>query len=791
MRLYPSNSADKLEFNLVKEAIFNRCKGDSSRLLAEDIGPMYSPEEASERMALVLETGRLLALGGQAFFEDLPFLEPLLQQLAIDGFILAEFEIFQIGRVAKNLGKLQQYILRQTEELPTLKAFIQSYQFDLNLLKDLDACLDKEGNLRPDASTALSKAYKAHRHCEEDTRRKLLSIFKNAREKGYNAETGITVRGGRLVIPILAEHKRRIPGIIHDESATGKTVYLEPNDVFELNNELKNIEYEIQREKRKVLAHLCEGLRSHLYAFREAYRLLSEADLLRATAEYVGDFDGIQPAFRKAGTKLSYAFHPLLLLKNNQRSKPTIPLSMELTEDTRVILVSGPNAGGKSIALKTLGLLQFMAQSGIPVPVGAKSEFGWFDQLLVDLGDNQSVENELSTYSSHLNTMKHFVENSDGKSLFLIDEFGTGTDPTFGGAIAESILDFILTTGAYGMVNTHFSNLKIYAQNHPGISNASMGFDHKSFEPMYTFEQGKPGSSYALEIARKIGLQETIIRNAERKAGEKNKDVDGLLIDLQRREVYLNDLIQKNSMKDDLLEELIQKQKNQEAVQDRMRKEIIRKANEEAAAIIQSANARIEATVQEILQAGGDKEKIKETRKELQAELLKVAQKAERKEPKPQKTVAAEKALKPGDPVEIIATGARAVLVELKKNKAIIESDSVRMTLSADSIKAVTGGNKQPQKQKVTVSIVTPVEGLTHRLDVRGMRGPEAMAEVERWIDRAVLSGAGMLSILHGKGDGILRKLLREILRKHPNVKDFNSAHIEQGGDGITEVTLK
>lgn len=791
MKLFPDYLIDKLDFTALKEHIAASCRGTASRNWAMNLPILDSSDDALKQMHCILELGILLQSGGDVFFEETPDLTPILKEAAIDGFVLSEYDIYLIAKSARGLVKFKKFLDKQEEGFPYLNELLDTFHFDLIWLKEIDRCISKEGSMKPDASTDLKKASNRHLIKEEETRNRLNQLFKSARDLGYTSEPSITIRNGRLVMPILVEHKRKYPGVIHDESATGKTIYLEPNEIFELNNELKNIEYEIEREKRIILAKLSQEIRSKIKLFRQAFQLFTQLDFYRATHSALGDLEPIIPEFSTDGFTLIDAINPILFFQNQKKHRPTIPLSLKTSQEKKIILVSGPNAGGKSVSLKTVGLTQLMAQSGLPIAAKIGTTLKWFDQFFVDLGDNQSVSNELSTYSAHLQTMKKFMLEGHSTTLILIDEFGMGTDPTFGGAIAEAILEKLIDKQVWGMINTHFSNLKIFAAEHTGIENASMSFNLKTLEPRFIFEQGIPGSSYALEIAKKMGIPTDVIEKAEEKAGRKQKDVDSLMIDLQRKEQELNLLIQGNALKDDLLEDLINKTKNSEHVLHQTEKEIIRKAKSEAANILANAQKTIEKTVQEILQTGANKEKIKQIRKQFEGQKQTVDNEL-KKMPAPVKIKIDEQVLKVGNWVKYEPTGGKGRLIELKKNKAIVEFDDIRMMVHAEQLTTIKNHPKnQTNNQKITISITQPIDSLSPQLDLRGYRGPEALATLESWLDKCVMTGAGNLSILHGKGDGILRKLIRELLRKHSYVAEFGSEHADRGGDGITLVTLK
>jgi len=789
VKLFPEYLIDKLDFSALKAHISHYGRGVASRNYALHLPLLEDQESAQHQMHCIEELRVLLASGGDVFFEETPDLNPILKEAAIEGFILGEYDIFLIAKSARNLVKFKKFLDKQEDGFIHLNTFLENFHFDLIWLKEIDRCISKDGKIKPEASNELKKAQQRHLVKEDETRSRLNQLFKIAKENNYTSEPSITIRNGRMVMPLLVEHKRKFPGVIHDESATGKTIYLEPNEVFELNNELKNIEYEMEREKRIILAKLSQEIRSKIQLFKQSFHLFTLLDFFRSVSSAMGDLETIIPEFSSDGFNLNEATNPVLFIQNQKRHRPTIPLSLKTSLEKSLILVSGPNAGGKSVALKTVGLIQLMAQSGLPIPAKVGTTLKWFEKFFVDLVDNQSVSNELSTYSAHLATMRKFMAEGDEKTLILIDEFGMGTDPTFGGAIAEAILEELIQQKCWGMINTHFSNLKTFAAEHPGIENASMSFNIKTLEPRFQFEQGIPGSSYALEIAQKMGIPEKVIGNAEKKAGRKQKDVDSFMIDFQRREQELKRLVEGNTVKDDLLEDLIQKNKNAEIIQKQTEKEIIRKAKEEAAKILQDAQKVVEKTVQDILSTGAEKEKIKVIRQSFEVQKNKIKDDLQ-KLPPPPTPKASTDALTVGGWVKYQPTGGKGRIIELKNKRAFVEFDDIRMMVDPQLLIPIKN-HKSATQQKVTISITNPMENLSSNLDLRGFRGPEAIAALEAWLDRCVLTGAGNLSILHGRGDGILRKLIREQLRRHPNVESYESEHADRGGDGITLVRLK
>jgi len=622
---------------------------------------------------------------------------------------------------------------------------------------------------------------------EQEARRKIDQVFKNATASGWTADGSLTVRDGRLCIPILAENKRKLKGFIHDESSSGQTVYMEPEEVFTLNNKIRDLEFDRRREIIKILTALTDELRPYVPLLLSYHALLTKLDFVRAKALFAIDIEGEMPQLiNEAKVKLVNARHPLLLLNFKKEKKTIVPLNVSIDDAARIIVVSGPNAGGKSVCMKTVGLLQLMVQAGLLISASEASVVGVFKQVFVDIGDDQSIESDLSTYSAHISKMKEFVEQANGKTLILIDEFGTGTDPQFGGPIAEAVLESLNHKKVRGMVTTHYSNLKIFASHTEGLENASMLFNNVEMKPLYMLEVGKPGSSYAFEIAQKIGLPQNVLNLAKNKLSAGQKKVDTLLIDLEREKKEIFDTRLKLEKQQKHVSALLAENEQLKSYLEENKKALIKDAKDQAKNIIINANKLVENTISEIKNNNADKEKTKALRENLSAELQKNTVKAELPKQKPD-----EDEIKPGDWVKLTDSETTGQVLELIKDNVVIAIGDLRTVAKKNRVVRVNRSAVPKELRKSFSGSTNDMASFSPEIDVRGMRTEDALAAIERLFDRALMMGFGNLKILHGKGDGILRKMIRQYLKKYEQVDRMEDEHADRGGDGITYVYLK
>ena len=787
--LYPKNSVDKLGFTEVKELIKTHCLSDMGRQMVERIQVMNNFDQIVKFLHQANEFKNILlndeALPIHHFFD----IKALANKAKVEGAFLSEEEFYQVQASLITVFAVIAYFGNREGLYPNLEALFEHLPIEKTILKKIDAIIDQKGKIRPNASRNLLEITTGIGKAEQEARKKIDQIFKNASSNGWTADGSLTVRDGRLCIPILAENKRKLKGFVHDESSSGQTVYMEPEEVFSLNNKIRDLEFDRRREIIKILTALTDELRPFVPLLLSYHSFLTKLDFVRAKALFAIDIEAEMPqVVNEAKFKLVNARHPLLHLNFKKENKTVVPLYVQIDESTRIIVVSGPNAGGKSVCMKTVGLLQMMVQAGLLISASEASVVGVFKQLFVDIGDDQSIESDLSTYSAHLSKMKEFVEQANGKTLILIDEFGTGTDPLFGGPIAEAVLELLNFKKVKGMVTTHYSNLKIFASNTEGLENASMLFNNVEMKPLYLLEVGKPGSSYAFEIAQKIGLPEKVLNLAKSKISVRQKKVDTLLVDLEREKKEIFDTkikLEKQQRKVNELQAENEKLKN---YLEENKKILIREAKDEAKNIIINANKLVENTISEIKNSNADKEKTKILRENLQVELHKNSTKVE-EIAQPLQDV---DALKPGDWVKLTDSETTGQVLEVMKDNIVMAIGDLRTVAKRKRVIKIDRLSIPKELRKnFNTRQTNDIANFNPEIDVRGMRTEDALGNIERLFDRAVMMGFGNLKIIHGKGDGILRKMIRQYLKKYEQVDRLEDEHADRGGDGITYVYFK
>ncbi len=687
------------------------------------------------------------------------------------------------------------------------------------LIVEIDKILDKYGKVKDTATPELHKIRKQIVATQSVVSSALHSILRQAQKDGYVASDVMpTMRDGRLVIPISPMYKRKVAGIVHDESASGKTVFLEPQQVVNANNKVRELEREERREVRRILLRFTDMLRPHIEDVYHAHFFLGKLDFLHAKAQFAQALGAIRPlVLDEVRVEWNKAIHPLLYLSLKAQHKEVVPLTIELNGDQRILLISGPNAGGKSVCLKTVALLQYMMQCGLLVPMHETSRMGIFERLFIDIGDEQSIENDLSTYSSHLLNMKFFMRNSGASTLLLVDEFGGGTEPQIGGAIAEAILTELNGRRAFGVITTHYTNLKHYAEDAEGIVNGAMLYDRHLMRPLFELAMGQPGSSFAVEIARKIGLPEGVIAAAVDKVGAEHADYDKHLQDIVRDKRYWEKKRQSVRQREKQLEDTIAKYEKRFGEIKQERRDILDAAKMEAKEMLRSTNATIENTIRTIRESQAEKEATKEARKGMKDYEQTLHQESEsvvpkklrekRKKQKPTSVVTEEAKpevmeLTVGCDVRVKGQNMLGKVVELQEKTAVVAIGLLKSTISRSKLEVVS---KTQLKREGRVSAIKPVQhtvsnvtesvrerklAFKHDIDVRGMRVDEALQAVTYFIDDAIMVSAGTVRILHGTGTGALRQMLRQYLNTVHGVKRFRDEHVQFGGAGITVVDL-
>src|ERR1700744_2008422 len=785
--LYPPNSVDKLGFTEIKELIKIHCLSVMGQQMVDKIQVMNNYDQIHKFLSQANEFKNILqsdeALPIHHFFD----IKSLANKAKIEGAFLTEEEFYQVQASLSTVFAVIAYFNEREGQYPNLEALFEHLPIEKSILKKIEQIIDAKGKIKPNASRELSDLTSSIAKTEQEARKKIDQVFKNASANGWTADGSLTIRDGRLCIPLLAENKRKLKGFIHDESSSGQTVYIEPEEVFTLNNRIRDLEFDRRREIVKILTALTNELRPYVPLLLSYHGLLTKLDFVRAKALFAIDIEGEMPiVVNEARLKLTNARHPLLLLNFKKEQKTVVPLNVRFDEGTRIIVVSGPNAGGKSVCMKTVGLLQMMVQAGLLISTAEGSVAGVFKQLFVDIGDDQSIESDLSTYSAHLSKMKNFVEQANGKTLILIDEFGTGTDPQFGGPIAEAVLESLNNKKVKGMVTTHYSNLKIFASNTEGLENASMLFNNVEMQPLYILEVGKPGSSYAFEIAQKIGLPQNVLNLAKNKISAGQKKVDTLLVDLEREKKEIFDTRLKLDKQQKRVDSLLAENEKLKSYLEENKKALIKEAKDQAKDIILNANKLVENTIADIKSNNADKEKTRQLRDNLNKELEKNTVRS-----LVVKAAVIDDELKPGDWVKLNDSETTGQIIEIAKDNLIIAIGDLRTVAKKNKVQRVSKKEVPKEIRKSFNSQTNDYASFSPEIDVRGKRGDEALYEIEKMLDRALMMGFNNLKIIHGKGDGILRKLIRDYLKKYDAVSRMEDEHADRGGDGITYVYLK
>lgn len=748
----------------------------------------------------------------EAFYD----MRETLQKISIEGMFIEETELFNLRRSLDTIGKIVMFFNeKEEEEYFYLKDLAKDVFTFRDIIRMIDRILDKFGHIKDDATPELKNIRQSILSLQSNISKTISSIMRIAQENGFvEKETKPAIRDGRLVIPVNPSFKRKIRGIVHDESATGKTVYIEPEEAVEINNKIRELISEEKREIIKILTNISNELRPRIPEMLVSYDFLGQIDFLRAKALFAIDTDCTLPKITNDTIiDWSWAKHPILFLNHRANGKEVVPLDISLDKSRRILVISGPNAGGKSVCLKTVGLLQYMLQCGMLVPLHPSSQMGIFENIFLDIGDEQSIENDLSTYSSHLTNMKQFAKNCNEKSLLLVDEFGSGTEPKIGGAIAEALLNLFNERKVFGVITTHYTNLKNFAKEHEGVINGAMLYDRHKMSPLFKLEIGNPGSSFAIEIARKIGLPESVIQEAINHVGEDYVNMDKYLQDIVRDKRYWEGKRQNIRQKEKKIEELEERYEEELSALSKQRKEILREAKSESERILSQANAAIENTIRKIKESQADKEKTKAARKELEKlqrenEALtekkheidqKIDRIRQREKPKKESTKSAEEPLfKVGQNVKIKGQSNVGSILEIKGESATIAFGFLKTSVQLNKLEVVSKNQiKKEQKKSSYVSDQTIKDihkknlNFKREIDVRGMRGDEALQAVSYFIDDAVMLNIEQVRILHGTGTGVLRLLIRDFLKTQPAVASATDEHVEFGGAGITVVKFK
>jgi DNA mismatch repair protein MutS2 len=792
----PRDVPRKLEFDKVLDLLVKEALTPMAATALQALQPGVSCKEIELQLREIAEFKLTLEKNDRfplAAFEDI---QPDLKMLAIDGYTLQAGSFQNVLRILLLTKDIFRYLHagQKKEIYPKLFDIIRPLSLDEGLIKAINAVFDDQGEIRPDASPELLRIRKEITQKMRELDSRFRQIVQEYRAKGWLADTTESFRNGRRVLAVPAEHKRKIRGIIHDESDTGRTAFIEPEPIIEINNDIFDLENEEKREIFRILRDLSDQIRPYGPTLAQYLQTLIRFDVIQAKARLAVAMRANMPMVKeKPVINLRKAYHPLLLLKNKTQGKKTIPFDLKLNEEKHILILSGPNAGGKSVLMKSVGLLQLMVQSGLLVPVHELSEFGIFHRIFADIGDQQSLDDDLSTYSSRLKNAKVFIEKADHRSLVLIDEMGSGTDPKPGGAVAEATLRSLYNKGVFGVVTTHYSNLKVFAFRNNGMLNANMHFDKDTLSPTYELKVGRPGSSYAFEIAAKSGLPKHLIDYARNRTGSETA-VDDILIELQREKQELEEHLRTVKDKQQDLERLIKTYDSLHHELEVKRKRL--KLDQKEFELRQSANASRE--VDKLIRELKDEKNIERARQisdQLKAERQ---QKAQQVDEISEEVVQLEgqhgpaavpKPVSPGDYVRLRAGGAIGKVEEVQAKKAIVLMGGLRLTVALrELLPAVAPTTQYNHAPKTDLQYAAAFES---KLDLRGMSKEEALRVLEKFVDSALLSNAALLNILHGKGDGILRKVVRQKLREYGgNISNVYHPARELGGEGVTIVEL-
>lgn len=806
--VYPNNIESKLGFDKIREHLAEECQGILGRQLIDkmefhnDYETIASLTDQTAEFKKLIETGQSPP---ESYYFDV---SAYLAKASIVNNFLTESEFFDVKRSLDTLYQTLRVIRRQPkQEFPRLQALCQDIDVPYEVIQDIERVIDDKGQMRNNASAELQKIRQDIVRTQVSLRKKLVAIVEDLRKNDYlRSDVDTTIREGRMVVPIKTEYRRQLKGIVHDTSSTGQTIFIEPEAIVDLNNDIKQLMHQERFEIVRILTDLTTFLRPHLYTLKYAYEFLAQVDFIRAKARFAIKLEAINPVFEKrALIDWQNAYHPLLYLSHKKQGKKVFPNTLYLDGNRRILLISGPNAGGKSVLLKTVGLLQYMYQSGLLIPVQEGSKVGVFDQLFIDIGDEQSIDNDLSTYSSHLYNMKKFLVAGNKRTLALIDEFGTGTEPQVGASIAEAILEEFEKQRMYAVITTHYANLKFMAEKSQFIVNGAMRYDVDKLEPLFKLEIGKPGSSFALEIAKKIGLPSDVIKSAHSKLGGEQLEVERLLRQLEKQRSNLDR--QQTSLRKQGIE-VDKLLKENQTLKDDLKKnkqKYMQEAKKEAQELVQNANKRIENTIRAIKENQADKQKTKSARKELdnlQAELNRVDIEPIEKESSQNNEEMiryVDSEIKEGDFVQIKGQTAIAEVLSIKNKDALLRIGALKTTVKINRLQKVDEktlpvsitGSRSSSGSGAGSTIHTKVMDFSPDLDVRGKRAEEVNPIVTAFMDDAVMLSQKNLRILHGKGEGILRQVVRDALRQYSQVQSIKDEHADRGGAGITVVTLK
>lgn len=821
--IYPENFEQKIGFDKIRQMLKDNCLSTLGKERIDNIRFTTFYPKLKNFLNQVNEFKQICLFADNfpvSYYFDL---RPCLEKIQHEGTFFELGELFDLKRSLDTVKNLIRFFSTQEaqEKYPYLQKLFREAKVYPWVSDKIGSVIGKNGEIKDNASPELLSIRKNLNQKENSISKITNSILKKACQEGWaDSDVSPTIRDGKMLIPVPTSYKRKIKGIVHDQSATGKTSFVEPLEVIEINNDIRELYFEERREIVRILTNLADEIRPYSEDLGKSYDLLGIIDFIRAKALLAIKMKAILPKLTDQPiTDIRNGRHPLLFLSFEKEGKKVVPLDIEITKKNRIVLISGPNAGGKSVCLKTVGLLQYMTQCGMLIPTNDTTRMGMFHKIFIDIGDEQSIENDLSTYSSHLKNMKHFIKYTNAKTLVLIDEFGTGTEPMLGGAIAEATLAELNEKETCGVITTHYSNLKHFASSVDGISNAAMLFDTKEMRPLFQLEIGRPGSSFAFEIAKNIGLSHKVLKQAIEKVGQDHIDFDKNLQDLEQEKRKTKSLKRELEQKHNQLNSKIEKYDTELNVILKSKKKAIEEARRDAELIVSTANKRIENTIAEIKKANAEKEKTKEIRKNLaefkedfqkktteeeekiNAKIAKINNRQEKKKTvqptqENQKEEIIDKEIRVGDKVKMKGQNTVGEVLELKGKDAIVSFGNLRTSIKLNKIDKISRNEAKRLEKDSTPIRQTPWDftqqsgSFKSGIDIRGKRAEEAIEALMKYMDQAVVANVTEIKVLHGKGNGILKQIIREYLNTLDEVKHIKDEHIDFGGSGISVVTL-
>jgi DNA mismatch repair protein MutS2 len=812
--IYPQHFESKTGFDKIRQMLFENCVSPMGKEWVEKLKFSSNHRNISLWLNQSEEMKDILLTETSFPTYDYFDLRPTLESLKQKGSYIQQKDLFDLFTSLKIMADIQKILNQRKDKSPEIKKISDNLFTEPELFAQINQIIDDKGEIKDRASEELFEIRSQLRKLQRNNDSIIKDNLKKAIQQGWTSpDTEPAIRNGRVVIPLAASHKRKIKGFVHGESSTGQTVFVEPTQLFEINNEVMELEAAEARAIIKILTHFADYIRPDIDQLIFIFNQLGLIDFIISKARLSIELEANKPDLAEDSfVDWKQARHPLLYLSHKAQRKKVVPLDIQLNQQQRILIISGPNAGGKSVSLKTVGLIQYMLQCGLLVPLKPTSIAGIFKRFFIDIGDEQSIENDLSTYSSHLLNMKYFLRYADHRTLFLIDEFGSGTEPNLGGAIAEAILEQLNQKKCFGVITTHFANLKLLPSPENGMANAAMLFNTKELEPLYQLKIGRPGSSFTVEIARKIGFPDTVLKKIESKADRKQLDFEEQLQQLDVEKKELEQQKKKIDLSDDLLTETIEKYQSLYHRLNTDKDKIIKEAKTKAAQILDSSNQLIEQTIKEIKEQQAEKEKTKTARLKLDREKEKLEEAGKKKETpdihkkmneelseQTQKKFVKEKPirLKAGESVILKGQKKPGIIQEIKGNKAVVLFDNISMSINLNQLEGISkrkardlDRKSSSNYNKLMTELHDKAANFQLKLDLRGERAEDAINRLQKFIDEAILLRIYDVEILHGKGTGVLRQVIRDYLSGIPEVKKFGDNHVERGGAGMTIVSL-